>query len=144
MFKNRIPILLRKLDRGTGSVLRRVEDMLGVDRATAKGIMSDGSFDISHAAKETLDPLVKQLIVSRDFVERRENCRVSAFYISGYLVGSRDTQDEIRSALEVDVSAWDPFDGLTVADGALPETLAARSGEFAAAVGTCQAALEES
>jgi Tfp pilus assembly PilM family ATPase len=143
-FSGGVPALIRKLDRGTNALLDKVEATLGVDRATAVGIISDGSFDISPAATEVMQPLVRQLVVSRDFVERRENCTVNAMYLAGGLAVSRDAQNEIQTAMDVDVETWNPFDGLTVAPDAIPEQLAGQEGLFAAAVGACMATFEES
>lgn len=143
-FSGGTPVLIRKLDHGTNTLLEKVQSTLGVDRQTALGIISDGSFDISPAAKEVMQPLVRQLVVSRDFVERRENCKVSAIYLAGGLAASRDAQNEVRHAIGIDVESWDPFSGLTIAPDAVPETCAGQEWRFSAAVGACMATFEES
>jgi Tfp pilus assembly PilM family ATPase len=137
------PVLIRKLDRGTNALLDKVEATLGVDRATANGIISDGSFDISAATEDVMQPLVRQLVVSRDFVERRENCKVDAIYLAGGLAASHDIQNEISGAMGVDVKTWNPFAGLTVAADALPEELEGQEWRFAASAGACMATFEE-
>lgn len=135
--------LVRRFPVGTSTVLSKVQETLGVDMETARGIISDGSFDISQSVSEVMEPLVKQLIVSRDFVERRENCQLSKLYTSGALVVSRDLTDEMHSSLGVDVSVWNPFQGLTMAPGALPDRFVGQEWRFAAAVGACAATFEE-
>jgi Tfp pilus assembly PilM family ATPase len=142
-FHRGTPVLIRKLDRGTNALLDKVEATLGVNRETALGIISDGSFDISAAAAEVMQPLIRQLVVSRDFVERRENCRVDAIYLAGGLAVSRDTQNEVSSAMGVAVESWNPFEGLTVADDAVPDALKGQEWRFAASVGACMATFEE-
>ncbi len=137
------PVLIRKLDRGTNALLDKVEATLGVNRETAIGIISDGSFDISAAATEVMQPLIRQLVVSRDFVERRENCKVDAIYLAGGLAASRDTQNEVSSAIGVAVESWNPFDGLTMAADAVPDALKGQEWRFAASVGACMATFEE-
>ncbi len=144
IFRNRVPALVRHIDRGSDALLAAVEQSLGVDRATAEGIMSDGSFDISHAVTEVLDPMIRQFIVSRDFVERRENCRVSTIFVSGGMVVSRDAREAIRSAMGADVQTWNPLDGLDVAPDAVLESVQGQEWRLAAAIGACQATLEAS
>jgi Tfp pilus assembly PilM family ATPase len=120
-----------------------VRSGLGVDAPTAAGILADGSFDISHTIAEVMDPLVKQIVISRDFVERRENCHMSRLYLSGGLTVSRCVRDELRGALELDVETWNPFEGLRVQSGAVPESCVGREWMFASAVGACLGTFEE-
>lgn len=136
-------VLIRRFNVGTNSILNKVQETLGVDQETAQGIISDGSFDISQSVSEVMEPLIKQLIVSRDFVERRENCQISKMYISGGLVVSRDLVDEMKSSMGVEIAGWNPLDEITVAPGALPENFAGQEWRFAAAVGACLATFEE-
>ena len=142
-FHKGTPALIRKLDRGTNALLDKVEAMLGVDRETAIGIISDGSFDISPAAADVMQPLVRQLLVSRDFVERRENCKVDAIYLAGGLAVSRDAQNEVGGAMGVPVESWNPFSGIAMAEDAVPEKFAGLEWRFAAAAGACLATFEE-
>jgi Tfp pilus assembly PilM family ATPase len=135
--------LVRRFNFGTSALLNKVRETLGVDIETAEGIIADGAFDISQAVSEVMEPIVKQVVVSRDFVERRENCRISKMYVSGALIVSRDAIEEIRSSMGLTVETWNPFEGLTMSSGALPENLAGQEWRFAAAVGACLATFEE-
>jgi Tfp pilus assembly PilM family ATPase len=105
--------------------------------------MESGSFDISQAVSEVMEPFNKQLVISRDFVERRENCRIGHLFACGGMAGSRDWVADVQSATGMDVSAWNPFEGYAAADGAVPEELAGQESRFAAAVGSCLASFEE-
>ena len=82
-----------------------------------------------------LDSFIKQVIVSRDFVERRENCRISKIFASGGITASRDWLLELKTALGYDVELWNPFDILDVGEGVIPEDLVGQEGRFSAAVG---------
>ena len=135
--------LVRQFGIGTGALVSRVQQSLGVDAETAQGIISDGAFDISQTMLEVLSPLIKQVGVSRDFVERREDCRVQRVFISGSAAKSRDVIGELRTALELDIENWDPFDGLNVADDAIPEQLKGQEWRFASAIGACLGTFEE-
>ena len=143
IFNRGILALVRRFAFGAQAVLDKVREKLGVDAETAQGIVADGSFDISQPLNEVMDAFVKQLLVSRDFVERRENCHVGKLYVSGGLAGSAGTIEEMRSSLEVEVERWDPFEGLQVAKDAIPERLSAQRWRFAAAVGACLGTFEE-
>jgi len=143
LFESGSLALVRVIELGTERVLSRVEASLGLDRETAEGLLSDGSFDISQPVSEVMDPLLKQLIVSRDFVERRKDCHITCLYATGGLVASRDVIEEIRAALGIEVKTWNPFDHLTLLPDAVPPALAGRGWEFAAAAGACLGAFEE-
>jgi len=138
-----MPVLIRKLDRGTKDLLDKVESSLGVNRETAVGIISDRSFDISAAAAEVLQPLVRQLVVSRDFIERRENCKVDAVYLAGGLAQSHDTQNEVNRAMGVSVESWNPFAEITTDDNAVPDALKGHEWRFTACAGACMATFED-
>ena len=144
LFNRGILTLIRRFGFGTETLLQRVQESLGVDHETAQGILTDGSFDISQAVSEAMETLVKQLMVSRDFVERRENCQVSQIYVSGGMAQSHDTLSELHSNMEVDVNTWSPLEGITIAKDAIPEALEGREWILSAAIGAALATLEES
>jgi len=143
IFNKRVPVLVRRFDIGSSSILAKVQESLGVDMATAEGILADGSFDISQQMDDVMSGFVKQIMVSRDFVERRENCRISKVYVSGGTTRSRDWLTELKSALGYDVSLWNPFETLQVGDGVLPDSLKGHESRFAASIGACLATLME-
>lgn len=136
-------VLIRKFDFGGFSVLDKIQQRLGVDHETAQGIISDGSFDISHMVKEVADPFIKQMVISKLHVERRENCRLSRIFVPGGGVMAADFVNEIKTALSVDVAPWNPWDGLKVLPGAVTAAAEGQASKFAAAVGACLGTLEE-
>jgi Tfp pilus assembly PilM family ATPase len=142
LLNKNVVALIRRFDMGTNAILEKVQKSLGIDRETAQGIIADGAFDISQAVGEVMEPLVKQLVVSRDFVERRENCHVGKIYVSGGLIVSRDSLDEMTSAMGVEIAFWNPFDGLEVAPDAIPDNLSGQEWRFSAAIGAGLATFE--
>ena len=142
-FNKGVLSLVRKFDFGSETLVAKVQQQMGVDRDTAQGIISDGAFDISQPVHEVMDPFLRQMLISRDFVERKEECRVSAMYLSGGACLSRWWQEEMRNAAGVEVRLWNPFEGLSMAEGVLPEAWQGRETVFAAAVGVCLGALGE-
>ncbi|MBP7828881.1 MAG: hypothetical protein KA248_03070 [Kiritimatiellae bacterium] len=137
-----LPVLVRKFDLGMQTVRERVQQRLGVDAETAKGILADGSFDISQTLHEVVDPFLRQLSLSKEFIERREECRLEKLYVSGGMSLSRFWVNDLKAAAGVDVERWNPFDGLTVAPEAFPAALEGQQTRFAAAAGACLGAWE--
>lgn len=144
LFNKGVLALVRRFNIGTNNIVDQVQESLGVDRETAQGIITDGAFDISQSVSEVMEPLIKQLIVSRDFVERRENCSISKLYASGGITLSRDSLDEMRSSLGVEIDSWNPFDieSITIEPDAIPENLKGQEWRFSAALGACISTFE--
>ena len=143
LFNKGVLVLVRKFDLGSETIVTKVQQQLSVDRDTARGGISDGSFDISQSVRAVMDPFLRQLTISKDFVERREDCRVVKCYLSGGTSLSRYWMEEIRTATGVDAELWNPFGNLQMADGTYPAELAGQEPRFAAAVGVCLGVLEE-
>lgn len=135
--------LVRRFAVGTSNVIQSVCRTLGVDADTAEGIVSDGAFDISQSVSEVLAPVVKQVIISRDFVERREDCHIDKIFVAGPPVLAEHRLDQLRSSLEVDVAHWNPFASFNMTEGALPDDIQGQEWRFAAALGACLGTLEE-
>ena len=105
IFRKTVPIMIRKFEFGSDTILEKVQKSLGIDRNTAEGIVSDGSFDISQQISEVMDGFIKQVIVSRDFVERRENCQVSRVFASGGITCSSRRPTWSRCGLRNSITA---------------------------------------
>ncbi|HEY8241055.1 MAG TPA: pilus assembly protein PilM, partial [Kiritimatiellia bacterium] len=136
-------ILARKIDVGGESIASHVQKQLGLDSETAQSILAEGAIDISQAVREVIDPFLRQLTISRDFVEREENCRIKTTYISGGMGLSSYWTNEIKKATGMEVQIWNPFDQLTLAPGAYPERLEGQQPRFAAVVGAALGVLKD-
>lgn len=135
--------LVRRFDVGTSALLGRIQDSYGVDENTARGMLSDSAFDISNIVKELLDPVTKQMVMGRDFVERRENCRTEKVFASGDLASSPNALSELHSSLGVEIDTWDPFAAVKEGKDTLSPEQEKQSWRFAAALGAAIAAIEE-
>jgi len=142
-FKKCELILIRKFDFGHFSLLDRIEKSMGVDRQTAQNIVVDRSFDISQLVKDLAEPFIKQLVISKHFVERRENCHISKIFVPDDERVSRDWLNEIKMALGLEADTWHPFDGVKLMPEALPQKLEKCRSQFAAALGAALAMSEE-
>ena len=143
MFNKGSLVLMRQFDFGTKLVLDRVESALHVDAETAQGILADDAFDISELLSELISPIASQFVVSRDFVERRENCSVRALYAIGGVALSHAAMQGLEQSLGIDIMAWDPLKSFPEGPQALDETADTQRWRFAAARGAALATLED-
>lgn len=137
-------VLVRKFDFGCDSLVGKVEQQMGVDRDVAEGIISDGSFDISSCVRDVMAPFLRQLSISRDFVERQEKCRINRLYVSGGMSLSDYWVEGIKTGSKVDVVTWNPFAATKIAPGAFPEKFKGQETRFAAALGAAYGAYDAS
>ena len=142
-FKRRELILIRKFEFGHLSLLEQVEQTMGVDRDTARNIVTDRSFDVSQLVKNLADPFIKQLIISKHFVERRENCQIARLFMADDPLMARNWRREIKAALGMDTVDWKPFGGVRVMPDALPERCRGNEFAFNPALGAVLAIAED-
>lgn len=128
-------VLIRKYDFGHDHMLSAIQSRLNVNRATAMNVASDQSFDISQMIKEVCDPFVRQMVISKHFVERRENCHVSRIFIPGATPASHRLAQEIHVASEAEVEQWDPSKAVIIQPEAIAPRLAGQYSLFAASIG---------
>jgi Tfp pilus assembly PilM family ATPase len=142
IFNKMTAVLVRKFDFGSNSILTRVQESMGVDADTALEIVSGGSIDLSQVFTDAMDPFIKQLVISRDFLERRENCRISRIFVCGGATVSRDWNTVVHNALGLPITPWNPFEAATIAPDAIPDELKGRETRFAAAMGAAWGTLD--
>lgn len=135
-------ILLRKFSFGTRDLLEKIQKRFNVDQAMARNIITDESLDISHLIKESSESFLKQLVISKHFVERHANCQISKLFAPSGIGVSRSWLNEVKTTLTLDVASWNPFDCVKL----LPEAYSAehegQQYRFAAAIGAGLASLE--
>lgn len=128
-------VLIRKYDFGYDHMLNAIQSRLNVNRETALNVASDQSFDISQIVKEVCDPFVKQMLISKHFVERRENCHVSRIFIPGAAPAAHRLAQEIHVASEAEVEQWDSSRAVIVQPEAIAPRLAGQYSLLAASIG---------
>jgi len=137
-------VLVRKFNVGGEALVKRLQQQMAVDREVASGILSDGSFDISQSVQGVMDSFLRQISISKEFIERREDCHIKTLYITGGMSLSEYWMEKIRGTVGVETLVWNPFDELEVVEGAYPEKLEGQEPRFAAAVGSIFGVFEES
>ena len=126
-------IVFRKCDVGTEPLAARIQDAFEVDAPTAETIISGQSIDITPVLQSSMEFVLRQLALSRDFVEREESSRLSRIYLTGGLSGNPFWQRVVGGIVGLTPMLWNPFDA--VHGGAAPPEIAGHEGRFAAALG---------
>jgi len=136
------PVLIRSLELGGEKLIANLQSQWGLDRETALGALGQGAtIDISQPLRELASPALRQLNISRDFVERQEGCRISKVFLSGGLGQIKQWGQAVQESMGVAAVVWDPLEALQVS--AVSEAIRNQSGRFASAIGAALAALEE-
>lgn len=138
------PALLRKFEFGSRRTESRVQRQFGVDESTALNIIGDTAFDIGQSVQEALGPFLRQLAISREFVERKTGMPIKTWYLSGGITLAGYWAQSIRDAVGAEVKIWDPLEGIQTLPGAWPDAIRGQETRFAAAIGSAAGVLQES
>jgi hypothetical protein len=137
-----VPVLIRKYDVGSDRFLEKVQSELNVDQATAIGVLHEGAVDVMHIFKGIMDSVIRQVVISRDFVERNEKCRIMKIHCSGAISSSPFWRQMLRDVAFMEVTTWNPLDRLAVLPGAFPEECRGAETRFAGALGAALNVME--
>jgi len=136
-------LLVGRFDFG-GAVMRdKISKDLGVDEDLTKTIIVDRSIDVSAFIIEAMTPILKQLSISKDFVERHQSCEISKLYISGGTNQLSCWTQEAAKYLQVEVLPWNPLENINYAKGVIPDSLSDKISSFSVAIGAAIGGLEE-
>ncbi len=125
---------LRTFSFGLAAVIQRIVKTLNVDHATASGVVSDGAFDISSLIETEIREIRGQYVISRDFMERNENCRLQQVYLSGPRpLTAPFAGGEKASVKAIHWNVLDLFDQRI--EGELPDSLIDTPWKLTAAIG---------
>lgn len=140
-YQNQLQIINR-FDVGGAGLQKQIQKSLGVDAEMASTILAGGSVDVAAPVRQALAPLIKQLAVYREFVERQNKSVLDGVYLSGGEAASPYWQSAIEGVLGLAPVVWNPFEKLDIAPDAFPEKFIGQESRFAAAVGTALAGME--
>ena len=143
IFSQSVPILLRKFEFGSDNILERIQRDFGVDQATSEDIIGEMSFDIGGSVEGSMKGFLRQLAISREFVERRLGTDIQAWYVTGGLALVSDFKQKVCESGGRPVEPWNPLENISMIPGAVPGELKGQEVRFAAAVGAAMGALEE-
>lgn len=140
---NGVVVLVGKFDSGGASLRRRVAEDLGVDDELAGTIISERSINISTTMIDVMAPFLKQLSISKDFIERHQSCRVSKVYVSGGVSLFSHWTEIVGQSLRAEVMRWYPFENIQCDPEFFPAEFAQQAPRFAAAVGAALGGMGE-
>ncbi len=136
-------VLVGKLPFGARSLRQKLAKDLGVDEELAQSILSDRSINISSSLSGVLQPILKQLSISKDFIERHQGIRVAKVFVSGGLSLLPSWVGEVGQMMHCDVMQWNPFENIVCDADVLTDDMKAQATRFAAAVGAALGGFEE-
>lgn len=127
--------LVGKMPFGARTLRDKLIEDLGVDDELAASILNDRSINISSSLSNILNPFIKQLSISKDFIERHQNCRVSKIYVSGGLSLLPSWSDELGTLLQSEVSHWSPLENIQCDPDIISDEMVQQATRFSAAIG---------
>ncbi len=138
------PVLIRKFESGAASLSARIQAQFGLDAGMADNMLQVGAIDISNVVREVMGEFLRQLVISKDYVERQDQCRLRHVLLTGGLSSNPFWVRVISETFGLPAEAWNPFSHLDVAPGAYPNRWRGHEGRFAAAVGAACGGLRAS
>jgi len=128
-------VLVGKFRFGAAALRTKVMNDLGLDGELAANILTDASVNLSTTIMDVMAAFLKQLSISKDFIERHQGCRVSSVYFSGGVSLLPNVASVVEHILKAPVKTWSPFENMQFEEGIFPEELTPQLTRFAAAVG---------
>lgn len=136
-------VLIGKMNFGSGTLRKRLAEDLGVDEELASSILNDPSINISSSLNSVLEPFMKQVSISKDFIERHQGCRVGKLYVSGGLSLLPCWAAEVGQMLQFNAIHWSPLENISFDPGILSPELKAEATRFSAAIGAALGGFEK-
>ena len=131
--------LARKFEYGSRELIDRTKSLLECDEDTALGVLYDDPAPLRETAEAPMSSFLKQIAVSKQFVEKAEGAKIQAVYASGGLSYSPYWMSQMQECLESGISIWNPFteNGITT----YPRGVKGVESMFAPALGAAMAIL---
>jgi len=101
--------LVRKFDFGSVYIQQRIQDVLSVDEEDALSVLFEDATSLMDQSLDPIGSLLQELSISKKFVERNENSRVSKVYASGGLSYSPYWTHMMAEVMGAEVKVWNPF-----------------------------------
>jgi Tfp pilus assembly PilM family ATPase len=136
-------VLIGKMNFGSRTLRNRLAEDLGVDEDLASSILNDRSINISSSLNSVLEPFLKQVSISKDFIERHQSCRVGKLYVSGGLSLLPSWSAEVGQMLHFNAIPWSPLENINCEPGILSPELKSEATRFSAAIGAALGGFEE-
>lgn len=140
-YKGRL-VLFRQCLLGSASIIKAIQDRFGLEEELIPGILDDDLIDVTPAIQEAIDPFLRQLLLTREFVERKRSCHIETLLLSGAVLGMKHWNSAISRAMDLVPATWNPFGTIPSLPDALNERAKGIESRFSKAIGAALAALE--
>ncbi|QBG49183.1 hypothetical protein EGM51_17930 [Verrucomicrobia bacterium S94] len=134
--------LVGKLPFGAKQLRAQVAEDLGLEEELAASILDDAAINISSSVAAAIGPQMKQLSISKDFIERHQGSRIARVYLSGGLSMLGSWGAEVGRLLHTNVEVWDPLENITFDSSQIDPSMLEQSTRFAAAIGAAIGGIE--
>ncbi|MEI6891704.1 MAG: hypothetical protein V5783_05980 [Pontiella sp.] len=131
-----------KMPVGAKMLRKKVAKDLGVDDELATRILEDASINISSSISELLAPFIKQLAISKEFIERHQGGRISQVYVSGGLSLFPSWGIEVGQLLGMSCQMWSPLERIESESAGIPVDKLNQVTRFSGAIGAAIGGLE--
>lgn len=134
--------LLRQVPTGGRALVLALQGQLGVEEELVAEFIESGAVDATQIIARALEPLLRQLMLAREFVERKRLCKVERILFGGLPFGVRPWEAQIEKVMGIRPLVWNPLALLPAAAEALAPRAAGQEARFAAALGAALAVME--
>lgn len=123
------------------SIIKVVQERFGIEEELVPGVLEDDLIDASQPIAAAIEPLLRQLVLVREFVERKRSCRIEKILLCGALLGTKHWNTHINKTIGLTPETWNPLATLPCTADALTERVKGMESRFAAAMGAALAVL---
>jgi Tfp pilus assembly PilM family ATPase len=124
-----------KYNIGCRALRNQIREEMGMDDDLAASILRGDSIDISASISKVAGGLLRQLAISRDFMERHHKCQVRKIVMYGGVSGVPYFCHAVAESLSAELRRGDPFLNIQVDQEVLPERVLGQEYRLGGAVG---------
>lgn len=136
-------VLVGKMGFGASSLREKLAVDLGVDEDLVLSILDDQSINISTSVSSVLEPFLRQVSISKDFIERHLSCHVSQVFVSGGMSLLPDWVSEVEQKLHAEVVSWNPLGNIQAPAGVVSAEMEKQVTRFSAVIGAVIGGFED-
>jgi Tfp pilus assembly PilM family ATPase len=134
--------LYRQCLMGSQSIVKSVQEKFGIEEELVPGVLEDDLIDASQPIAAAIDPFLRQLVLAREFVERKRACRIEKILLCGAVLGVKHWSEHISRTMGITPQVWNPLTTLPCAPDAVADRVKGMESRFATAIGAALSLLE--
>jgi type IV pilus assembly protein PilM len=133
-----LPCFNRDIFIGTQEIIKRVANILGMDAAQARHLLSQGQLTDEPARKGmemVMSGLITEVRFSFDYFSTEKNLAVTQIFLTGDGALLAGVEAAFKSGMDIPAEIWDPFGKIAMAAGAAGEDLKGSGARLVTALG---------